>query len=145
MTILIILISYSNLGMKLSSYPKLGFLHLTVIDFGIGIPSNVRSLPQNSDKTANEALQWAFEPGNSTKQDSISRGAGLNLLQDFILKNHGNLTIFSNDGYVNIDDNIINKNKCTNLRGTLINIAIRCDESCYCLATEAHQLKKRLF
>ena len=66
-------------------YPELDFLHLTVIDFGIGIPTSVRSLPQNLDKTADEALQWAFEPGNSTKQDSISRGAGLNLLQEFIV------------------------------------------------------------
>ncbi|MEH1792320.1 MULTISPECIES: hypothetical protein [unclassified Nostoc] len=126
-------------------YPKLGFLHLTVIDFGIGIPTSVRSLPQNLDMTANEALEWAFEPGNSTKQNSVSRGAGLNLLQEFIVKNHGNLTIFSNDGYVNIGDNIIYENKCTNFKGTLINIALRCDESYYCLATEAHQLKKRLF
>ncbi|MEH2320222.1 hypothetical protein [Nostoc sp.] len=126
-------------------YPKLGFLHLTVIDFGIGIPTSVRSLPENSDKTADEALKWAFDLGNSTKQDSISRGAGLNLLQEFIVKNHGNLTIFSNDGYVNIGDNIIYENKCTNFKGTLINIALRCDESYYCLATEAHQLKKRLF
>lgn len=129
-------------------YPNIGVLHLTVIDidFGIGIPTSVRSLAQNLGKTDNEALEWAFEPGNSTKQDSISRGIGLNLLQEFIIKNHGNLTIFSNDGYVNIGDNgITYQNKCTIFRGTLINIALKCDESYYCLASEVHQLKRRLF
>lgn len=44
-----------------------------------------------------------------------------------------------------IGDNMICENKDTNLGRTLINIALRCDESYYCLATEAHQLKKRLF
>ncbi len=44
-----------------------------------------------------------------------------------------------------VGDNMIYENKGTNFSGTLINIALRCDESYYCLATEAHQLKKRLF
>lgn len=126
-------------------YPNMGVLHLTVIDFGMGIPTSVRSLPQNLGKTANEALEWAFTLGNSTKLGSISRGAGLNLLQEFIIKNHGNLTIFSNDGYVNIGDNIIYENNCTNFRGTLINIALKCDESHYCLASEVDQPRKPLF
>ena len=126
-------------------YPKIGILHLTVVDFGIGIPASVRSLPQNLNKTSKETLKWAFQPGNSTKQGSITCGAGLDLLQDFIIKNKGELTIFSNDGYVNISDNIIYENRCTSFCGTLINIALKCDESYYCLASEAHQLQKRLF
>lgn len=126
-------------------YPNRGILHLTVIDFGIGIPTSVRSLPQNLNKTTTEALQWAFAPGNSTKQGSVACGAGLDLLQDFITKNHGELTIFSNDGYVNVSDNIMYENRCTSFRGTLIDIALKCDESYYCLASEAHQFKKRLF
>lgn len=128
------------------NYPKAGTLQLTVIDFGIGIPTSVRSLPQNSAKTTIEALKWAFRPGTSTKQNGVCRGAGLNLLQTFVRKNHGNLTIFSNDGYVNISDNGVNyENICTNFSGTLINIAFRCDESYYCLASEVPQLKKPLF
>ncbi|WP_375453014.1 hypothetical protein, partial [uncultured Nostoc sp.] len=55
------------------------------------------------------------------------------------------LIIFAYRNLLSGYDNIIYENKRTNFRGTLINIAIRCDESCYCLATEAHQLKKRLF
>lgn len=128
------------------NYPKAGTLQLTVIDFGIGIPTSVRSLPQNSALTTTEALEWAFRLGTSTKQNGVCRGTGLNLLQTFVSKNHGNLTIFSNDGYVNISDNGVDyKNINTNFAGTLINIALRCDESYYCLASEICQDKKQLF
>ena len=102
------------------NYPKARTLQLTVIDFGIGISTSVRSLPQNSAKTTIEALKWAFLLGTTTKQNGVSRGAGLNLLQEFVRKNHGNLTIISNDGYVNISDNIVGyENICTSFSGTL--------------------------
>ena len=78
-------------------YPNKGMLHLTVIDFGIGIPACVRSLPENALFTTEEALFWAFQSGTTTKQNGISRGLGLNLLQDFVAKNHGNLMVFTND------------------------------------------------
>lgn len=128
------------------NYPEAGMLQLTVIDFGIGIPNRVRTLPENSTMTATEALEWAFQPGNSTKQNGVRQGEGLHLLQEFVKKNHGNLMIFSNDGYVTIGDNgIIHENKCTSFSGTLVNIALRCDESYYCLASEVPQLRKQIF
>ncbi len=40
-------------------YPKLGELKLTVIDFGVGIPRNVRDFLKNSNLPADEALKWA--------------------------------------------------------------------------------------
>ena len=127
-------------------YPKARQLQLTVVDFGLGIPANIRSLPQNSALTSAEALKWAFLDGNSTKQDDVCRGTGLGLLQDFVIKNHGNLIIFSNDGYVEIDDNGVRyENKCTNFSGTLVNIALCCDESYYCLASEVSSFEKQWF
>jgi hypothetical protein len=67
-----------------------------------------------------EALKWAFEPGNSTKQQGVRQGEGLHILQEFVQKNHGSLMIFSNDSYVNIGDNGVKyKNICTNFSGTL--------------------------
>ena len=127
-------------------YPKLRMLHLTVIDFGIGIPTSVRSLPENASFTTSEALFWAFQSGNTTKQNDISRGLGLNLLQEFVIKNHGNLMIFSNDGYVTIDDNGVRyENKDINFSGTLVNIALRCDEQYYCLASEVPLIEEPLF
>ncbi len=124
-------------------YPLSGTLQLTVVDFGIGIPNRVRTLPENTDMTAIEALEWAFKPGNSTKQQGVRQGEGLHILQEFVRKNHGTLMIFSNDSYVNIRDNGIKyENICTNFSGTLVNIAFRCDEKYYCLASEVPKLKK---
>ena len=118
-------------------YPQRKELHLSIIDFGRGISKNVRSLDQNASLDPAEALKWAFLPGTSTIAQGISRGTGLNSLQNFILSNRGNLKIFSNDGYVNIRDNGIKvETKAINFSGTLINIAFKCDESYYCLALE---------
>ncbi len=118
-------------------YPNVCVLQLTVIDFGIGIPANVRSLPQNSRMSTTEALKWAFQPGTSTKQGGVSQRTGLNLLQEFVTKNHGTLMIFSNDGYAKVNDNgVVYENRSVNFSGTLVNIALQCDDSYYCLASE---------
>ncbi|NET30432.1 MAG: hypothetical protein F6K19_00255 [Cyanothece sp. SIO1E1] len=93
-----------------------------------------------------EALLWAFRPGTSTKQNGVSRGMGLNLLQEFVTKNHGNLTIFSNDGGVIIDDNGIKyKDESTSFSGTFVNIALQCNEDYYCLASEVPESRKVWF
>lgn len=119
-------------------YPRARKLKLTVIDFGKGIPSNVRSLPENASFSSAEALDWAFQAGNSTKRGDVSRGMGLSLLQSFVTKNRGNLRIFSNDACISIDDNGARaENKRINFTGTLVDIALRCDKSYCCLASEA--------
>jgi hypothetical protein len=111
-------------------YPKKEMLELTTIDFGVGIISNVRSLPQYTEISTEEALKWAFEPGNSTKQQELSRGNGLKLLQDFVIKNQGSLRVCTNDGQVIVSDNGVIYNSTKNpFSGTLVNIAFRCDNS----------------
>ena len=127
-------------------YPKQKELHLTIVDFGQGIANNVRSLPQNRSLDASQALKWAFQTGNSTAIKTISRGIGLSTLQNFVSTNRGNLKIFSNDGYVNIKDNkVIHEKRTINFQGTLINIAFKCDESFYCLASEVNNRVKQRF
>lgn len=127
-------------------YPRMGKLHLTVIDFGIGIPTSVRSLPKNASLDSAKALEWAFQSGTTTKQHGVSRGLGLSLLQDFITKNHGCLTIFSNDGCVTVNDNGVSyKIGETDFSGTLVNIALLCDEHYYCLASEVPSSEEPLF
>jgi hypothetical protein len=121
-------------------YPNQDRLELTVIDFGIGIPDSVRSLPKNCQMSSTEAISWAFQNGNSTKNESIGRGVGLNLLQNFISSNQGNLRIFSGDASAIIEDNRIDyKDKCTRFSGTLVNISLRCNEQYYCLPSEVAQ------
>lgn len=119
-------------------YPTRGLLELATVDFGRGIVDSVRSLPENSEMTSPEALEWAFREGTSTKQTNVSRGLGLNLLETFITANHGQLRLFSNDACVAMDDNGVRYNKTdVNFSGTLVNISLKCDESYYCLASEA--------
>lgn len=117
-------------------YPKEKRLELSAIDFGVGIASNVRSLPGHDNMSTEEALKWAFQPGNSTKRD-ISRGNGLAILNNFISQNQGILTLCTNDGCIKIFDDMI---EYTDIHkpflGTLVNITLQCDESAYCLSTE---------
>jgi anti-sigma regulatory factor (Ser/Thr protein kinase) len=127
-------------------YPKQKELHLTIVDFGKGIPTNVRSLSQNLTLDSAQSLEWAFRAGNSSVQNEVSRGMGLSLLQSFITRNSGTLKVFSNDGYVKIKDNKVKYEKRTiNFGGTLINIAFKCDESHYCLASEIQDTHRQWF
>jgi hypothetical protein len=131
-------------------YPNQKELHLTIIDFGVGIPTQVRSLPENAQLSTPEALEWAFFPGNSTAPSAlnhaISRGMGLHLLQEFLLTNQGSLKIFSNDGYVKIKNRKIEYYpQRFNFSGTFVNIAFQCDESFYYLASELSSASGPLF
>lgn len=127
-------------------YPNKKELHLAIVDFGRGIPNNVISMPQNASLDSAQSLEWALKPGNTTAATGVSRGMGLDFLQDFIAKNQGNLKIFSNDGYVNIKDNkVISEIRSINFRGTLVNIALKCDESYYHLPLEVPGINRSWF
>lgn len=113
-------------------YPKLKELKLTTIDFGVGIPSNIRFYNQKDNLSASEALGWAFSRGNTTKKENVSRGLGLDLLSEFVIINKGTLEIFSHDGYVLVDTKQKRfEDRRQFFEGTLVNITLKCDESCY--------------
>jgi hypothetical protein len=124
-------------------FPKNRELNLTIVDFGVGIPSNVRSFKASKYEpealAAAHCMAWAFQSGTSTKQgDSAEpRGLGLDLLQAFVRQNRGRLEMFSHEGYVLIaDGNISFADRSSFFEGTLVNISLKCDESYYCLASE---------
>lgn len=118
-------------------YPKLGKLKLTVVDFGVGIPHNVRNFLQNPNLTADKALEWAFQAGTTTRRGNVTGGIGLDYLKKFVQINKGKLEIFSDDGYVIIDEQQeIYQNLSTFFKGTLVNITLLCDESYYSLIFE---------
>lgn len=124
-------------------FPKNRELNLTIVDFGVGIPSNVRLFKTPDFKpeqlSAASCVEWAFQNGTSTKQgDSAEpRGLGLDLLHDFVRKNGGRLEMFSHEGYALIaDGNISYADRGQFFEGTLVNISLKCDESYYCLASE---------
>lgn len=119
-------------------------LKLAVVDFGVGIPSNVRMFlafrdPKALSMSAEKCLDWAFRPGTTTKPNGTSRGSGLDLLKNFIIVNKGHMEVFSHEGYGRIDGNGESySNRGMAFEGTLFNITLRCDESYYQLASEAH-------
>ena len=120
-------------------FPKNRRLNLTIVDFGVGIPSNVRLFHagkiQPEKLPASKCMEWAFQPGTSTQPGG--RGIGLDLLHEFVRQNGGRLEMFSHEGYVRIADGQISfAERKTYFEGTLVNISLRCDESYYCLASE---------
>ena len=123
-------------------YPRRKELQLTVVDFGVGIPSNVRFFfkddPRAESLSAANCLKWAFQRGTTTKPNGTGRGMGLDLLKEFAKVNKGKLEIFSHKGYAMVEEKQeIFMNRETSFEGTLINITLICDESYYRLASEA--------
>jgi len=118
-------------------YPNKGLLDLTVTDFGVGIPSNVRWFARNPELPAGRAIQWAFQPGTTTKPNGMGRGMGLDLLKEFVRVNNGRLEVFSHDAYARIGENEERYEiRDKPFEGTLLNISLRCDDTYYCLQSE---------
>lgn len=119
-------------------------LILSVIDFGSGIPHNVRAflLEQTDDYrisniSGENCLKWAIQRGNTTGSGGVARGLGLDLLKEFVALNKGKLEIYSNDGYVLINHKGENYQKINhNFNGTIIHITLQCDEKNYCFIDE---------
>ena len=119
-------------------YPKLKELKLSVVDFGVGIPQNVRDFQKNNRLPADEALRWAFQKGTTTRGGTVTCGIGLDYLKQFVHINKGKLQILSHDGCATIDkDGEIYEKKQTCFGGTIVNISLLCDESRYDLGLEA--------
>lgn len=123
-------------------FPRNKRLNLTIVDFGVGIPSNVRLFQagkiQPENLPASKCMEWAFQPGTSTRPGG--RGIGLDLLHNFVQKNGGRLEMFSHEGYVSINDgNISFTERNEFFEGTLVNISLKCDDSFYCLASEINE------
>ncbi|MDC7690313.1 ATP-binding protein [Vogesella indigofera] len=79
-------------------HPKLNKVKISISDFGIGIPSNVRRVIDiESD---GKAILKAMEEGFTTRTTNRNRGVGLHLLQQTVVNNGGTLTIRSGKGKV---------------------------------------------
>ncbi len=124
-------------------YPKMHELKLTVVDFGIGIPQNVRSFANNFEIAPAAALQWAFKSGTTTKRGG--RGVGLDILKGFVAINGGRMETFSHDAFGLIDDRGERYSGCTShFEGTLVNITLKCHEDCYYSLT-SEEISEPLF
>ena len=118
-------------------FPRLGLLKICIVDFGIGIPSNVRRFKENPKIESAQALKWAFQSGTTTKPNGLGRGLGLDILKDFIDINQGVMGIYSENGVALLESNkeqYLERNSF--FQGTLINITLQCNEMVYMLAKE---------
>lgn len=67
-------------------YPQKGEVMLTISDFGVGIPFNVRKVePHVTDA---QALERAVVEGFTTKSTKKNQGAGLNILTKYVVANN---------------------------------------------------------
>lgn len=124
-------------------FPRRRELNLTVVDFGVGIPSNVRKYLNQMDLSADKCMEWAAHPGNTTKpKEKIPGGIGLDLLRDFVKITDGKLEIFSHEGYIMISQNDEKYlSRVPYFEGTLVNIKLHCDSKLYFkLAAEPEQV-----
>ncbi|WP_043589480.1 ATP-binding protein [Geminisphaera colitermitum] len=82
-------------------FPKLGILSLTLVDFGVGIPANVRRFHGAATgevwRDGRRCLEWAFARGNSTRSGPVSGGLGLDTLREFVVASQGSLEIHSHE------------------------------------------------
>jgi hypothetical protein len=119
-------------------YPQRRRLQLTILDFSVGIPHNVRTFRDDHTLSAQEAIEWSLRKGNSTRPlPDTARGLGLDGMSRFISVNKGKLQIYSHDGYVKLSQNPPKYGGQTYpFQGTIVNINLVCDETYYCLSSE---------
>lgn len=80
-------------------YPQRKKLHVTIVDTGNTIVSNVVNFFKSLSMKSSECIDWAMISGNTTKTGKISGGLGLGLIFDFINLNKGNMQVISSNGY----------------------------------------------
>lgn len=127
-------------------YKKEKKLKLTVVDFGCGIITNVKThfSATNPNLGDADAMKWALEMGNSTKTDSLNvdipRGLGLDLLRNFVKVNGGELSVYSNSCCAKVDTkgNYVVSELKNPFAGTIVNIAIICDDRHYKFISESN-------
>jgi hypothetical protein len=133
--------SFSDIGVFACGqrFPKRNELILTIIDFGIGIPQSLNEYFKESEESfdGDFRLEKAFQDGFSTKKKDQPRGIGLDLLKEFIQKNHGQMDIYSNNECARIKSDQINYTiKDFYFNGTAVNIKLKCDEKYYLIEGE---------
>ncbi len=126
-------------------YPKAKKLDLSVVDFGVGIPPNVRSYLHQPDLGPEAAMEWALRKGNTTNPRGLGRGLGLDLLRELIDVNKGSLEVFSHDGFLGIGSDgtsaqpggpFFGTIAGDAFPGTVVVLTLRCDDITYTLSSE---------
>lgn len=112
-------------------YPNLNHIKITISDFGIGIPNNIKLLrPSLQD---HYAILLATDEGFTTRTSPRNLGAGLHtLIQNVVNDNKGSVHIHSNYGILDCINGYTGLVKVPTLKnafypGTFIEIVLRTD------------------
>lgn len=114
-------------------FPRKKRIHIAISDFGIGIPSRVRT--KEPDASDPEALKMAVREGFTTKTNVRNRGVGLSLLTKHITqKNSGTVLIHSGSAYLSAtpgpnpsSTSITSRHTTWQYPGTLVHVELRTD------------------
>ena len=79
-------------------FPRSRRLTFAIADGGRGIKGSLRD-ELHRQLPAHEAIDWAMEPFNTTRQGDIPGGLGSKVVREFIQLNGGKLVVVSNNGY----------------------------------------------
>lgn len=117
-------------------------LEMTIVDCGVTIPQNVNNyLKANKAESLSdcEAIIWAFEKGNTTK--NIPGGLGLAILKDFIKLNNGAIQMISGIGMIEIQgDKVEHFLLDEEFPGTIVNMKFNFDDNKnYFMASEREE------
>lgn len=114
-------------------HPRKGktMLDMTIVNLGLSVVDNVNRYMQEKMfpiYTSCEALDWAFEEGHTTKQDT--GGLGLSILKDFIKMNEGTIQMISGDAMLEIEGETHNKTQFNKwFPGTIVTVEFNCDDN----------------
>lgn len=131
--------SNNKLGVTVSGeyFPDLGHFDLSIFDLGQGFQESIRKGRKKAMGPA-EAIDWAMQPGNTSRNGDIPGGLGLDIIKEFVTLNGGQLQVISRAGYWSLEKSGIVKGEINpTLPGSVINLVINTnDNNSYCLASE---------
>lgn len=112
-------------------FPQKKRICIAISDFGIGIPTRVRT--RASEASDAEALRLAVKEGWTTKTNVVNRGVGLSTLLKYITqRNSGTVLLHSGQGYLSATrgpqaSNVTSRNSEWSYPGTLVHVVLRTD------------------
>lgn len=113
----------------------------TIVDLGVTILENVKN-KLNKNLSADCAIDWATQDGNSTKVDE-SGGIGLYQLRGFLKENGGRTQIVSSNGYWEEYNNKVTHIVYSNsFMGTIVNIEVDINDKIYRSKDEKDEINK---
>jgi anti-sigma regulatory factor (Ser/Thr protein kinase) len=109
-------------------FPNKNRIEFTIVDTGISFRNKINNR-FGSSLAATQAIQWAMEDKNTTKEH-VSGGIGLALLKEFIGLNKGKMQIVSDAGfYEYTPQGVVTKKFSGIFPGTIVNMQFCTDDS----------------